>query len=313
MSTPLDEVGDLYAFRVIAEERSFTRAARRAGLSKSRLSARLARLEHEAGTTLLERTTRSVRLTPAGAELLERCSALPAAVGEARAALRAIARGRDDELRGLLRVTAPSVLGRTIVAEAAAEMQLAHPSVTIDLLADNRYVDVSAGEFDVYVRMASSIDGTLVGRRLATMPQVVVGAPSYLARRGAPRAVADLAAHSCLAYRTGALGSGVSEWRFVFGKRVRSVEVSGPFVANDGEAQLRACLAGVGLLIMPRYRVDALLRSGELVDVLPGATPVPQHVWALFQSGQRASAKARRFVELLAPRLQTITTRPERP
>lgn len=310
---PIDEIGDLFAFRVVAEERSFTLAARRVGMSKSRLSARIARLEERAGVRLLHRTTRQVSLTDAGSALLERCATLPQAAAEARAALRAVARGAEDGLRGELRITAPAVLGRTLVAEVAAEMQAKNPAVSIDLVADNHFVDVVHGGFDVVVRMGSTFDGAANGRKLATLPQMVVAAPAYLERRGRPRTVADLAAHSCLSYARGALGTGATEWRFVYGRRVRPVIVSGTFTANDGEALLRACLAGVGLFVMPRYRVAWFLQSGELVDVIPSAIPVPLQLWALYGGGRKGNAKARAFVDLLAARLTRLTTRPERP
>ncbi len=308
-----DEVGDLMAFRMVVEERSFTKAARIAGMSKSRLSARVARLERLAGTALLHRTTRDLSLTDAGASLLEACAGLPTAAADARAALRAIGRGTSDELRGELRIAAPAVFGRTLVAEAAAEMQVRHPTVTVDLAADNHYVDIVHGGFDVIVRIGSALEGTVTGRKLMTLPQLVVGAPSYLERRGRPRTVADLAAHACLAYARGSLGTGSTEWRFVVGRRVRPVVVGGPFTANDGEALLRACLGGVGLFVMPRYRVEAHLQSGALVDVLPAAAPVPLQVWALYGGGRRPSAKARSFVEILVRRVAHGAPGPERP
>lgn len=308
-----DEVGDLMAFRMVVEERSFTKAARLAGMSKSRLSARIARLERLAGTALLHRTTRDVTLTDAGATLLESCVALPLAAADARAALRALARGATDELRGELRITAPAVFGRTLIAEVAAEMQVRHPAVSVDLVADNHFVDIVHGGFDVLVRIGGVPDRAVTGRKIATLPQRVVGAPSYLARRGQPRTVADLTSHACLCYARGALGTGATEWRFVSGRRVRPVIVAGPFTANDGEPLLRACLGGVGLFVLPRYRIEAHLESGALIDVLPNAVPVPLQVWALYGGGRKPTAKARRFVDILAQRVARGPWKPESP
>lgn len=257
---------------VLADSGSYTAAAARLSVSKAAVSQRIVELERAAGVPLVQRTTRSVRLTPAGQQLVD----------QTRGAFEQIARGfagvRDQAATpsGVLRISAPVALGRQHVAPALQAFHRAHPQVRVDLELSDRLVPLAREGFDLAVRHTSAPPDDHVAWKLCDSRTLLVASQRYLRQRGTPDHPAALAGHDCLAY----LRPGPAIWQFERGQsggpepeRIE-VTVSGPLRANNSELLRDAVLDGLGIALVPDFSAAAALRAGRLREVLPGWRPV---------------------------------------
>ncbi len=258
--------GQMHALTVIAQLGSFTKAAQRLGLSKAAVSQRIAELEKALGQQLVHRTTRSVRLSEAGRELVEQTEASFAHITQSLGATR----DAVGQPRGLLRVTAPVALGRQHVAPLLASFFQRYPEIRIELDLSDRLVPLAQEGFDLAVRHTSSPPDSQVAVKLCGSRALLLAAPSYLAAHGAPRHPEELAGHACLPY----LRPGPAQWLFEKrGQRLR-IPVQGPLRAGNSEILRDAALAGLGLALLPDFSAGSALRSGQLVEVLADWKPV---------------------------------------
>jgi DNA-binding transcriptional LysR family regulator len=261
---PVDQIASLALFARVVQHRSFSAAAREAGLAKSAVSRRIAELERALGVRLLHRTTRSLSLTEEGVRVHAHASALVTAADAAQD-VAGIATGA---VRGTLRLNATVAFSQLYLAAAIARFLALHGEVEAHLATDERLVDVVEGGFDVVFRIGQLTDSSLVARRLATDRLVVCGSPDYLARAGTPRVPADLLQHACLHY---ALVPRAAEWRFRHGGRAIEVATRGAFSCTDGLSLREAVLAGAGLAVVPSMLVADDVGAGRLRLVLEGA------------------------------------------
>jgi DNA-binding transcriptional LysR family regulator len=258
------DLDDIRSYVMVAETGGFSRAATRLGLSKSMVSRRIVRLEKELGAQLLNRTTRGVVVTQAGQTFRAYAER---ALGELETAREAV--GNEDEaLTGSMRIAAPLSFGIEHLAPVLAELALAHPRLQIYTSYSNRRVDLLAERFDVAIRVGSLPDSSLVARRIATMLGAVTASPAYIARRGAPTSLAELADHELLT-------EDAPTWPFRDGKREVNVPVHGRFRSDSGEALLAACIAGAGIAMLPTFLTGARIAKGELVPLLT-QHPIPE-------------------------------------
>ena len=290
---------ELATFVAIAEALSFTRAAKRLGRNATVVSKRLAALEARLGVRLVERTTRRVALTEAGHGYLLRAREILRALEDADQEAAAHAHG---EPRGHLRVALPGLFGRMWLAPLLGEFLAAHPQVTIEAELSNRFVDLIGERFDLAVRMGKLEDSRLVARRIATRERLLVAAPDYLARRGAPAAPADLAAHECLIF------TGLPEptrWSLVNrAGRTQRVVVRGALACDEAEVLLDAALAGRGILLGTDWLVWPQVREGALVRVLPRWNVVDEGaIYVVTPSASGNASKTRAFSRFVASRL----------
>ena len=288
-----NEFGQLRAFIAVAETLSFSRAATRLGVSPSALSQIVRALEAKVGVRLLNRTTRSVSLTPAGSLLLERAG--PAAVALA-AALQQV-QDRAGELAGLVRVHCFRRAASLFVAPMLAGFAAAHPRVVLDITADDAVIDVVAGRYDAAIRVGEVIAQDMVAVRLGPdMRQVVVAAPAYLAEHGTPTTPRELGHHRCIRWRW--QGRAEPEpWEFWENGRWFAVPVDGPVIVNDRDLETEAALAGLGLACTVAERVAAPVAEGRLVPVLRRwAGPFPGYFLCYARQRQMAPA-VRAFID----------------
>jgi DNA-binding transcriptional LysR family regulator len=295
-----DDVFSMIVFARVVQAGSFTGAAVRLGVSKSVVSARVAALEERLGARLLHRTTRKLRLTPDGQALLEHCVPLLAAADRAAEAVAAT----GDSPRGLLRVNAPVVFAQDYLAEPVAAYLARYPDVRVEITLNDRMVDLVDEGVDVALRVSSRLaGGGLTARRLASDRTVLVAAPSYLARKGAPVSVHDLGGHDCIVY---SLLKAADEWRFRDGKSVVTASVEGRFSAASGALLRSAALAGAGLAVLPTFMVAGDLAAGRLRPVLePSFVGVTLGLYAVYPQMRRAPPKVRAFVDLLVSHFRT--------
>jgi DNA-binding transcriptional LysR family regulator len=291
-----DQLDTMAAFARIVEAGSFSAAARELGRSKSSVSKRIARLEDRLGVRLLNRTTRRLSLTEAGRSFYEGCRRM---LSEAEAAERAVAH-LSGAPRGTLRVNVAMSFGVLHVAPALAGFMRRYPELSVELVLDDREVDLVEEGFDLGVRIRALPDSSLIARRLAPSRRFVCAAPSYLEAHGAPEAPEDLPRHACLLYSYQAQRS---VWRLGGPAGERRVGVSGRLTANNGGALRNAALAGLGLAFLPSFIVGEDLRRGRLRRVLPDwrdADDIAVH--AVYPAGRNLSPKVRVFVDHLAER-----------
>jgi DNA-binding transcriptional LysR family regulator len=256
---------------------SFTAAAQRLGWSKAAMSQRIAELERAAGVPLVLRTTRSVRLTEAGQQLVDATQGAFEAISTAFAGIKDLAASP----RGRLRVTAPVALARQQIVPRLAEFLRTHPEVRIELDLSDRLVPLAQEGFDLAIRHTHAPPDTHVAWALCATRSLLVASRAYLRRRGTPAAPVDLADHDCLHYlRAGEAPA----WQLVRDGQEITVPVTGPLAANNSEALRDAALAGLGIALLPDFSAQAALRSGRLLTVLPDWQPAGsfgEHLYAI--------------------------------
>ncbi len=295
----MDLLAGMAVFARVVDAGGVSAAARDLRLSKSAVSKQLAALEDRLGARLLQRTTRRMSLTEAGAGFLEHCRRVVAEAEAAESAVGALL----AEPRGVLRVNAPMSFGTMHLAAAIPDFMARYPQVTVDLTLNDRMVDLLDEGYDVAVRIARLADSSLVARKLAPARRVMVAAPSYLDRKGRPAVLADLAEHDVLAY---SYVSAAEEWRFLGPNGEESVRLEGRLRANNGDILLAACLAGSGIAALPTFLSGPSLRAGSLVRVLPEYESVPFGIYAVWPTARHLSAKVRAFVDFLAERFGPV-------
>ena len=253
----MSEMDDLAAFAILIEAGSFTLAAQQLGCSKGQLSKRISQLESRFSVVLLQRTTRRLSLTAAGAALLPQAQALVVQVERARQAL---ARLKDD-MAGPVRMTVPVSLGETFFDGLLLEFSGKYPEVQIELDLSNNYRDLSRDGFDLAVRSEVGNDERLVARPLLAWHEMTCASPAYLEQYGEPLTPQALVEHRCL---LNSHYSGREEWLYHQQHELLRVRVSGPFASNHYSLLKKAALAGAGIARLPSYLLQAELADGRL-------------------------------------------------
>ncbi|MEJ8858453.1 LysR family transcriptional regulator [Variovorax robiniae] len=265
----------LHWLTVLAQQGSYTAAARRLGVSKAAMSQRIAELERAAGVPLVQRTTRSVRLTEAGQHLVEDMRQPFEDIAHSFAGVRDLA----GVPRGLVRVTAPVAFARQQLVPRLADFLRAQPEVRIELDLSDRLSSLAMEGFDLAIRHTAAPPDTHVAWTLCETRSVLVASRAYLRRRGHPGSPQDLAGHDCLHYPR---AQDTPAWHLEVKASTRSagsppritVPITGPFAANNSEALRDAAIAGLGIALLPDFSAQAALQSGKLVEVLPQWQPV---------------------------------------
>jgi DNA-binding transcriptional LysR family regulator len=267
---PRQNVNDLLAFRAVARERSFTRAAALSGVSPSALSHTIRGLEERLGVRLLTRTTRSVAPTQAGERLL---ATIGPHFDEIEAGLAALTELRDRPA-GTIRITASEHSAETILWPALEALLPDYPDIQVEVSVDAGLTDIVAGRFDAGIRLGEQVAKDMVAMPVGPeMRMACVGAPAYFVRVAAPpEAPQDLAGHACINLRFATSG-GLYAWEFERDGRALNVRVEGPLTFNSSRMIRRAALAGFGLAFLPEDQVAADVAAGRLARVLEDWTP----------------------------------------
>lgn len=258
-----DELGNLAMFRTVAEERSFTRAAARLGLSQSALSHSIRRLETSLGLRLLTRTTRSVMPTEAGDRLLE---SLGPALDQIEARIAMLTELRERPA-GTIRITTSAHAARTLLWPAIDRLTAEHPDINVELNIESALTDIVAERYDAGVRLGERLEQDMIAMRIGPrLRMATVGSPDYLKTRGIPKVPQDLAQHSCVNLRM--VSGNVYAWEYEKDGRELNVKVRGQLILNDVELMVAAALAGHGLIHLVEDRIMPLIADGSLVRVL---------------------------------------------
>lgn len=256
---------ELSALMAIAETGSFAEAGKRLQRHPSIMSKRITALESRLGIRIIERSTRSLKLTEAGLAFLERIKFAADVVKEAEREAGQL----SQQITGVLRLSLPGGLGRLWLSPLVAQFAIEHPSLIVHTEYSDNYADVISEGFDVCIRVGVLQDSRLIATRLCDQHRILCASPSYLQRHGEPEHPRDLAEHNCL----GLTGLRTyPEWHLHKGRNSELVMARGVFVSNDGEALLHAARLGIGILGCSNWLVARDIQGGRLKQVLSGWT-----------------------------------------
>jgi DNA-binding transcriptional LysR family regulator len=265
-----DDLNDLAAFAVVAEEASFTRAAARLGMSQPALSQAIRNLEERLSVRLLSRTTRSVSTTEAGETLLRSLRPALEDIGNGLAKVGALGSAPS----GTIRLTATKNAVMAILMPVMARFIAEHPGVTIETIVDDNLTDIVANRFDAGIRFGNIVEKDMIALRVgADMRRAVVGSPDYFKKNPPPKSPAELSNHACIAYRMVKSG-GLYDWEFEENGRPFRVSVQGPLVFNDTDLMRQAAIAGMGLAYLYEDDAEDDIGAGRLVRILEGWCPL---------------------------------------
>jgi DNA-binding transcriptional LysR family regulator len=284
----MDRHDTMRAFVAVATLGSFAEAARQLRLSPSVVTRSVADLEDRLGLVLLNRTTRSVRLTERGELFLESCRQILEDIEGAERR----ARGEDAEPRGALKVAAPILFGRLHVLPIITRVLMMHPGLTIHLTLSDRNVHLAEESVDVAIRIGDLADSSLMAIRLGSVSRVLVASPGYLERRGTPKAPNDLSAHDIIAFESLDV---TNEWRF--GPTSKLVRVAPRLTVNSADAAIAAAEAGLGISRTLSYQVMASVLAGRLIPLLLAFTPEKLPVSAIYPARRIASTNLGAFIK----------------
>ncbi len=290
------EFSELKAFAAVVERASFARAAEHLGLSPSALSQTVRHLEARLGVRLLNRTTRSVAPTAAGAQLHGRIAPLIRDMADAVAEASAMA-GRAG---GTLRINTLGMAARQVIAPRLARFHRSHPEVLLDIVVDDALSDIVAGRFDAGIRVGGRVEKDMIAVRLTPdVKMSVVASPDYLARNGTPHSPADLHQHACINWRLQADGR---VYRWEFEKRGKRLElaVQGPLTTNQAHIGATAALEGLGILYaFDHEHIDEALKEGRLVQVLADWSITRPGLFLYYPNRRHPQAALSAFVDCL--------------
>jgi DNA-binding transcriptional LysR family regulator len=298
----MDANSDLRVFVRVMDRGSFSNAAKDLGITPSAVSKLISRLEDRLGVRLLERSTRRLALTPEGETFLSRARRIVADIDEAEAEVMQ-AKGAP---RGRLRINSGTAFGLHQLTPALADFLASYPEIDIELSITDRLVDLIEEQADIAVRSGHIPEGPLIQRKVADLQRVICAAPSYLKRRGTPRAAAELKDHDCIVVA----GPGLNRWPFRSRSGVDVVEVRPRVSTDDAEAALRLAIEGAGIVRLSDVIVGGPLRDGELTALLSDSHYVePFPLAAIYPAGRQRLPRVAVFIAFLMERFASAPWR----
>jgi DNA-binding transcriptional LysR family regulator len=292
----MDRIVEMGTFVAVADEQSFSAAAKRLGLSAPTVTRTVSALEERLGVRLLTRTTRSVRLTEAGNRFVEDARRILAEISAAEQ----LAAGANVIARGTLRMTAPVLFGEMFVVPVMREFLSAHPQVVAQLMLLDRVINIVEEGIDIALRIGRFDDSGLQSVRLGSVRRMLVASPHYLAAHGVPQRQADLQAHRIVM----SVGHDASpDWGFGEGAASSSVRIKPALTVSTLRAAIDSARAGWAITRVLSYQVQDALRDGQLQGVLEALEPAPLPVCLVFPHSRQPSAKLMAFIDLASERL----------
>ncbi|WED29705.1 LysR family transcriptional regulator [Vibrio sp. DW001] len=286
---------EMAIFVVVIEEGSFSRAAIKLGVAPSSVSRSVARLENALQQKLIERTTRSLRLSTIGEEVFCLCIDM---LNSAKSAVNA-AYSESDTISGLVRVSAPKALARQVLSPIILDFLQTHPNVSIQIQSEDHFIDPIGNEVDVVIHITDKPVEGLVAKLLGNSRLVLCASPAYIDTHGVPHSPSDLVTHNCIR-----LGESAADrkWSFNLERNIETVNIDGNFAANHTEIRKDAVLRGLGISVFPEFTINELIQSGEVVEVLPDWTLNGRYqgqIVAQYLQSKYVPAQLKLFVEYL--------------
>ncbi|PXW97593.1 LysR family transcriptional regulator [Sphaerotilus hippei] len=295
--TPGIQPADLGFFSALASAGSLSAAARELGITTPAVSKHLALMESRLGVSLVNRTTRRMSLTPEGETYLEHARRI---LGEIHDMEQLLGTTRSTPT-GLLRVNATLGFGRSHIAPLISRFVRTHPKVEVQLQLSVHPPPLTEDAFDVCIRFGEPPDARVIARRIAPNRRLLCASPAYLARHGTPKVPNDLAQHNCIGIRQGEEAYGL--WRLTHGRgrnaTQEAIKTRGNLTTNDGEIAVNWALDGHGILMRAEWDIERLLKSGKLVQVLPGYFTPDADIHAVYPQRHQLAARVRAFVDFV--------------
>ena len=278
----------LKLFIRVASTHNISQAGKELGLSAAVASTYLNKLERDLGVLLIQRSTRSVSLTPEGISFLPHAEEVIQQVELARSS---VGSGSVSP-QGTLRIAASASFGRMHLVPKLDAFLTKYPDLTVDLRLSDSIIDLVEGGFDVAVRNSSLNDSSLIARKLAPDRRILCASPDYLREHGEPDSIEDLHNHSCIEL------TGIDTWTFNVGTTKKSIKIKGVLRVDNGETMRDACVAGIGISLCSVWCAYKEMRSGELVQVLTDfPLQTATDIWALYPSSRLLAPKVRAFID----------------
>jgi DNA-binding transcriptional LysR family regulator len=298
------DLNQMSLFVQVVQAGSFAEASRRLAMPPTTLSRQVAQLEDALQARLLQRTTRKLTLTDAGRTLFDQCAGQIDALRDAACQLA----GESQTPKGTVRVAAPAGFLEFFEMEWIAEFLDQYPGVHLEFVLADAMADFIGEGIDVAFRGSRELpDSSLVARKVASGYLALAASPAYLAARGTPQSVEDLAAHDCIR----AIGPGApTTWRLNGPDSTTEITVTGRFSANSGPAQKKAAIGGLGICLLPIGSLQPSFRSGELVEVLPGIASSVGNMYVVYPSRRYVPPAVTAFVEMTVQRLAVLIQPP---
>lgn len=282
----------LREFVHVVEQGGFTAAARQLSVSTSFVSRQVTRLEDRLDVRLLQRTTRTVRLTEMGKvyyersrEILDQFEALDSEMADLQ-----------EKPKGLVRITAAGEYAERYVAPLVAEFVAKYPEVSVDLESSMQMVDIVDEGFDIAIRMSALSDSSLIARKVEQRRIMVCASPDYLKEHGRPKTPEDLRTHNCLLFPD-------MPWRFKYPDRIQEVKVRGSWSSNNGRVLVAAARQGIGLVRFSEYYLEELINAGELEIILQEFEVDDAATWIIYPNRRHVPTRVRYLVEFLLEEL----------
>jgi DNA-binding transcriptional LysR family regulator len=285
-------------FTEVVNSGSFTQAASNSGHSTSYISKEINKLEARLGVRLMQRTTRSLKLTAEGEVYFQHCQQI---IDDAEQA-QSIVSGAQAEPQGTLRISCPTSFTMARLQHIFSDFITQHPKINLEIDLSNHKVDLIAERFDIAIRASRQLDdSSLISRTIYSTDDVVVAAPSYLQHFGTPTTVMELENHSAITYSN---SKQPDVWSFINPQgETETIKVSSRIQTNSSELEISLCIAGHGVMLMPRFNLKGEIERGELVELLTEYQRPEISVYVVYPSRKHMSAKVRSFIDFTCAEL----------
>lgn len=289
----MDRLTEMEAFATVVDQGGFTDAAKKMGISKSAVSKHVSSLESRLGARLLNRTTRRVSPTEIGLAYYDRARRVLNDAGEADALVTAM----QSAPSGMLRVSVATDFGVNHLSPVLGEFLHSYPDITVNMVLNNRYVELISEGFDLAIRVGELEDSSLRARKLCETNKRMIAAPTYFQGHGRPQKIDDLNEHKLLHYSNQASGN---VWKVTApsGEK-RQVRTAGSLTVNDGQSLLNAAIGGLGIAYLPSFLYAEPMRQGQLEDAIPELPMETQGIYAIYPPGRYTQPKVRAFIDFL--------------
>lgn len=289
----MDRLTEMEAFATVVDQGGFTDAAKKMGISKSAVSKHVSSLEARLGARLLNRTTRRVSPTEIGLAYYDRARRVLNDAGEADALVTSM----QSAPSGLLRLSVATDFGVNHLSPVLGDFLQDFPDITVNMVLNNRYVELISEGFDMAIRIGELEDSSLRARKLGETTKKLVAAPGYLKANGIPQKIDDLNDHKLLHYSNAANGA---VWKLTApsGEK-RQVRTTGSLTVNDGQSLLNAAISGLGIAYLPSFLYADAMAAGQIVDAMPTLPPERQGIYAVYPPGRFTQPKVRAFIDFL--------------
>ncbi|WP_210529201.1 LysR family transcriptional regulator [Rubellimicrobium arenae] len=289
----MDRLTEMEAFATVVDQGGFTDAAKKMGISKSAVSKHVSALEARLGARLLNRTTRRVSPTEIGLAYYDRARRVLNDAGEADALVTSM----QTAPSGLLRISVATDFGVNLLSPVLGEFLQEFPGITVNMVLNNRYVELISEGFDMAIRIGELEDSTLRARKIAETTKKMIASPAYFSQYGRPKSIDDLNEHKLLHYSNQA-NSAVWKITAPSGEK-RQVRTAGWLTVNDGQSLLNACVSGLGIAYLPSFLYSEAMEKGLVEEAIPGLPHEVQGIYAVYPPGRFTQPKVRAFIDFL--------------